>query len=442
MAEGYEIRSGGAIAVATHLLREAAARFDAVAGRMTAAANHAMSAWFGIAPPYRRDPAWDVSARASQASLAAQATAGDLRRAADVYDAADTEARLALLRTSDAAHTDIARDARLLERRLDGIEARSPGAREEARALLEEWDASWLSGFEWLLPLAPDAPPHAPAAMSDEYAFGEILGAAIGSVRAARAARSRGATPTPRSDPVEVWARPVASAPPPTSLRERAARIPYGAGAARVRIEKLTFGDGSRRFGVYITGTRDMRESDPEETFDMESNLRQHAGEEGTSSDVVEEALRQAGAKPGDVIDLTGHSQGVMAANVVALKGEYQVASVLALGHPAVVPHDPATLTMHVAFEDDLVGSLSGGGIPGVVGSPDSLDVRGDYGGDGEPGRWPDPGAHAFGGYLALLEEVEASGDARMAPFREHLAALAEAETVDVTEYSANRLPE
>ncbi|WP_309067895.1 hypothetical protein [Microbacterium sp.] len=442
MAEGYEIRSGAAIAVATHLLRDAAARFDVVAGRMTAASNQAMSAWFAIAPPYHRDPAWHVSARAAQASLAAAATAGDLRRAADVYDAADTEARLALLRASDAPHTDAARDARLLERRLDGLEARSPGAREEARALLAEWDASWLSGLEWLLPLAPDAPRHAPTAMSDEYAFGELLGAAIGSVRAARAERSRGAPPTPRSDPIEVWARPVPAARPPASLRERGARIPYGEGAARVRIEKLTFAGGATRYGVYVSGTRDMLERDPGEAFDMESNLAQHAGQEGASSDVVEEALRLAGARPGDVIDLTGHSQGVMAANAVALKGEYRVDSVLALGQPAVVPHDSATLTMHVAFEDDLVGSLSGGGIPGVVGSPDSLAVRGDYGADGEPGRWPDPDAHAFGGYLGLLEEVEASGDARMAPFREHLAALAEAETVEVTEYSANRLPE
>ncbi|GAA3668161.1 hypothetical protein [Microbacterium marinilacus] len=421
--DDFLIGAGSVIQVSTPELRDTAARFARVSVRLSTAGDGAMSAYLGIHAPYDADGAWQVAARAGQASIAVAAVAEDLRRTADVYDIAEARAQLGFL----SAATDVGareRDARLLESRIDTLAARRPGALDEATELLERAGDAWKPGVLTASPLLHGA-------------VDAAIGAVVGTLERARDARATGAAPRPGDAAVALTRQPVSPARAPATLAERAARIPRG--AQRVRVEKTRMPDGTFRYGVYIAGTRDMTGQDPGEPFDMRSNLELFSGAESASSAAVEAALRDAGARPGDVIDITAHSQGAMVGNVLALKGEYVVATFVALGPPAVVPLGDGTLSVHVAFDDDPVAVLSAGGLPGPAGSDASIVVHGDVGGDGTTAMVPDQRTHALDRYAGLLGQAERSGDPRMRAFHEALAEVAAGHPVAASDYGARR---
>ncbi|MER7797558.1 hypothetical protein [Microbacterium sp. NPDC096154] len=445
---GLDIVSGGAIAVSTEQLREAAARFDRVSALLSTASHSAMSAQLAISPPYDRAPAQDVAARAGQASIAVGDTARALRRAADVYEAVEGRVRLALLGHQPAG-ADRARDARMIEARLAAIEERTPGAREESRRLLDEWAAG---------------------ALPEDGILVGVLGAALGA-GGAPAVRLAGATPlgilleavavtlaVSRRDAahrgevgmgasadvrVRVVSSPAVAGKPPAGAADVAARIPSGASSrlpeTRIRVERYTFADGHRRFGVYITGTRDWSVGPAAEPWNGRSNLQLYFGEAAASSQAVFAALEQAGARPGDVIDIAAHSQGVLAGNVVAASDQYRVASLIGFGGPQVVQLGDGALALQLSYDEDPVAALAAGGLPVTQGAADSLVVTGDF--DGDPSSEALVAeAHDIGAISRLAAELDASTDPRADAIRAHFAELGTAVSTEVIEVAATRV--
>lgn len=447
-----QISSGSLIQVDSATLRDAAARFDRISGRLSAAGSRAMEAWLGIGGPYDRAPAWDVAGRAGAAAIAATGVARDLRYMADVYDIVESQVRLAFLAAQEAG-ADRARDARMLEQRIAALEARSPGAREEAAERLAQWErdsapqdgyVGGLVGLAIAAKLGPELGANAARAVLAGIplsALVELKAAQI--VRERRDAARRGEPFAPSGGRIRVSSAPPAVGSAPRSVTEVVRRIPTSRTAtdpeARVRVERYTFADGSRRFGVYITGTQAWPLRPTEEAFDLESNLLLYTGTASPSSDAVFAALDEAGAQRGDVIDIAAHSQGVMAGNVVAASGEYTVGSMMSFGAPQIAALPEQALALQLAYDEDPVAGLAGGGMPEAQGSPDSLRVSGDFDGD-EASDTADGEAHMIDAIARLAEDFDASDDPRAEAYRRHFDELGAAVSVDVIEVAAERV--
>jgi hypothetical protein len=446
-----EISSGSLIQVDSASLRDAAARFEHIAARLSGAGSRAMEAWFAIAPPYDGTAAWDVAARAGTASISAGGLARDLRYAADVYDIVESQVRLSFI-GFEPPGADRARDARMLEERIAALDARSPGAREEAGVRLQQWErdvlpqdgyVAGLLGVALASRLGPEGGAGVASAVLAGVPLSMVLETVVsGIVQQRRDAARRGDPISPSSERVRVSATSPVAASAPRGVAEVVRRIPSPRSstdpAARVRIERYAFADGSRRFGVYITGTREWPLVPGPEPFDLPANLALHSGAGAASSDAVFAALEQAGARRGDVIDIAAHSQGVMAGNVVAASGEYTVGSMMSFGAPQVVGLSDDTLALQLAYDEDPVAALAGGGTPGAAGSPESLRVGDDF--DGDEADTLDGGAHGIERIVGLAEDFDASQDPRVQAYRDHFDALGTATSVEVIEVAAERV--
>jgi hypothetical protein len=214
-----------------------------------------------------------------------------------------------------------------------------------------------------------------------------------------------------------------------TSLAEAVSRIPS---TAAVRVERYAMPGGGRQFVVYIAGTG------AGSAFDMLSNAQLYGGERSASYEAVRDALAQAGAKPGDMVHEIGHSQGAMIAGRVALEGEYDVRTVVTAGSPIQAELPASVLSVDLRHTDDVVPVLADGGSAAGVGAPDSVVVE----------RVADPTvsvgdlmmpAHAREAYEHTAALVDASTDPRVDAVRAVFADLGRAESVEVTEYTAER---
>lgn len=403
MNEDLEIRTGGAIAVDTGQLREAAARLAliadgcvAVRSRLYAAQATAVDAGSLVLLPT------DAARRAAEQ---AAATAAGLRRMADVYELVELEAAIALAGATGA--TTARRDALLradpeLAEHAEQVRARWRAGRDDA--LIDDFGAV-LPGFAVIgagLVVAAD-----------------LVGR--GTVRHPLVGTGGAVT-------VRAAARPQTAA--PTGLVGLAERVPGGEGG-RIRVEKYTMPDGSAQFVAYVAGTQRIAGGD--EPFDMTSNLELYGGDASASSAAVVAALEAAGAEPGATVHLVGHSQGAMVASHLALDGRWHVPTLVTFGNPVEAAVGAGTLSVAVRHRDDPVSALSAGGFAGSSGSSSSFVAE----------RTVEEGgpftAHGLDAYAETAALLDASTDPRTASVDDVLVGLGAATTVEAIVFTAER---
>lgn len=421
------IRSGGAVDVDTGSLRAVAVELEGIAGEAAdiGADLGAATAVVHEAGPETLDAQWyltELLVRVRRAGDDAADLARRVRVVAEQYEAVElyAEREIALARGDEAA-------VRRLDRALDAIPL--PARAAAVHALT--------------------APPD-PGALDDQVLWGALV---LGSpatllLPAGVRALSRGlqwmgrgrvgADDRLTGAAVPVSVRPVAATAPataPAGLADVASRIP-GGGAARVRVERYEMPSGRREYAVYIAGTQSF---DGDDAFDARSSVELYAGEHSAAYDATIEALRQAGAEPGDTVHAFGHSQGAMIGERLATESAFRVETTGSFGSPVQVDVPEHTLAVSLRHTDDPVAALQAGGHANGVGAPASFIVE----------RLADPlpglhdltvPAHHMDAYTETARLVDASDDPRVGALREVFDAWGRAESVRVTEYSAERI--
>jgi pimeloyl-ACP methyl ester carboxylesterase len=174
------------------------------------------------------------------------------------------------------------------------------------------------------------------------------------------------------------------------------------------------------------------------EPWDMRSNTQLYTGENSASYQATIDALQAAGAEPGDRVDVVAHSQGGVIAAHLAMESEYDVRVQMTAGSPVEPTVDDDQLLIQLRHTDDVVSSLAAGGSPDGTGSPDSFTAE----------READPAAglqdlllapHQLDAYIETAEQVDASGDPRVAALDELWSELDGAVQITATEYHAER---
>jgi hypothetical protein len=229
--------------------------------------------------------------------------------------------------------------------------------------------------------------------------------------------------------------QPIRSAPArgtaPTSLASVVDRMPQG--QAQVRVERYGMPDGTRRFAVYVTGTRSP--GDAAEPWNWESNTQLYTGQRSASYDATVMALQRAGAEPGDAVYEFGHSQGGMIASHLALESGYDTRALVTFGSPVAADAGPGTLSVQLRHTDDPVAALAAGGSAAGVGADGSFIAERLV--DPTPGLTLE--VHDLAEYRETAAMIDASSDPRAEALGSLFAELADAESVEVFEYSARR---
>ncbi|WP_300267162.1 hypothetical protein [Microbacterium sp.] len=227
--------------------------------------------------------------------------------------------------------------------------------------------------------------------------------------------------------------RVAAPAGPPNGLAEALRRFPDGDGA-QLKVEKYTMADGSKKFVVYSKGTQLTLDRD--EPFDpVRSNGDLYLERtESASYAAMEEALKAAGAEPGDEVHIYAHSQAAMNAGYFATQSEFDVPVVVTAGSPTTFAVGDDQLLIQLLHDDDFVTRLAGGGLPSGTGAPESVIISR----DADPLDWPG-GEHQMENYVETAEIADESGDVRLEAWHDKTGKLSEAVSVESTEYVARR---
>ncbi len=189
---------------------------------------------------------------------------------------------------------------------------------------------------------------------------------------AARLALLSGLSPALRDRPVAV--APTSSPPPaprrpprgPGDVVARLAAVSDGDDRSRVRVEKVTAGDGQAAWVVLVPGMQTMGPEPAGNAFGPAAVLPAAAGATSSATTrAVVDALVTSGARPGQPVMLVGHSYGGMAAAQIAadpaVRRRVTPTAVLTVGAPvgsSDVPDDVAVLS--VEHTEDLVVALDG----------------------------------------------------------------------------------
>ncbi|WP_248146546.1 hypothetical protein [Microbacterium aoyamense] len=443
-----EIRGGGAVAVDTQTLRDAASRFDTTRAELDALRDRLGSLQLMLFA--ERDVAWGAAssasvllARLAETMADADAIAADLRSAATVYELVELNAQHTAARLA-GDEVALAR----IEARRDDIMRLHPDAM--GRANLFEFERAVL----WPSELVREATQlgYDLGGMFETF-FGEGLGKAMGFLpgvvggvvlggltiggvtaaglggqgRVARNSRLTGDAPA-----VAIVRVGSGTTTAPSGLAAAAQRIPSG--DARVRVEVYTMRDGSKQYATYIAGMKDAAVRGGRDPWDNESNVQLWAGEKSASYAATARALEAAGARPGDTVHIIGHSQGAMVGAHLALEGGYDTRTLVTFGSPVEADVGPGTVSVGIRHSDDAVAALAGGGHAAPVGAPGSFVVERVF--DEDPGLT----SHGISAYADTAAKVDASTDPRVDAVRETFAELGTAVEVDVVEYSAERL--
>lgn len=441
MSEGDELQisSGGAVAVDTGSLRAAADRFRGEARQLTDLAGEL--GWCA-ARVLDRLGHWgaDTSRSVMQLDEGAGALAAcadgigaQLAQAACVYEIVEqrvTIEQAELRGDGPAKAAALARVAALV--------AEDPGAEGRADALLTTWREEQTARMQKIatevLPLGvPFAPAFGmPAGPAGSVLLGADVAALIAHLGFGRMTRG-----TTGEDPGPVRVRQIGevrAGTAPRNLGEMVGRVPDGE-QGLVRVERYTMPDGSRRYTAYLRGTRTGRlgGTDPS---NMTSNLALYRHERSTSYTAALRALEMAGAKPGDTVDLVGHSQGGMIAGRIALDSGYDTELLVTAGSPTEAQVSDDALSVQLKHDSDIVPNLTGGGSPAQVGSDGSVVISRDVPLDGGL-----MSAHGLEKYDETARLADASDDPRMQPVHDRIARLQDAVAVDVLEYDAT-MPE
>jgi hypothetical protein len=428
---GLDIHGGGVVAVDTSSLRAAADRYAAERAdieevhRILAHLAATIGALVGPGVRELASRARMLAERAADAADRAEDLASGLRRTADVYEIAELLARRA---AAEATGDDVG-----VARAAAGLRALMkdhPDAVYDYALRLgaERLDSAFaLVGQAWREPFSLLTGATGAAAVALGFA-GSVALLGRGSV-------PRGATLSGAPQGADVTLRHVGSTTAPTTLQTLAERVPTDGG--RITVERYAMRDGTSRYVVYVAGTRTwtMGGDDP---WDMSSNLDLYQGKTSASYGATLEALREAGAEPGDVVYAVGHSQGAMIASHVATDAGFDTRMLVTLGSPIESDVGTSTLSIQLRHSDDPVSALAGAGSPAPVGAPGSFIAE----------RVADPlpgsqdlvlAAHHLESYADTAGMLDRSSDPRMDAVRANLAELAGATSVESLQFDASR---
>lgn len=400
--DDLDIRSGGVVAVDTETLRAAAARLIAEGAQcddLRASLDQARrivqaeGVWF--VPP---------AGAAAQAGERSRRLAGDLQTMADL--------------ASD------------LRQRAQGIVAADPFVAAKLTALVARWQSQTRIGLteQYTPPLLPGM--GAPVNVAALALFATSL---IGI--AGRGTVSQGTRLGGPADPVAITRNGVGRTSAPMSLTQVVDRIPQGEN--RVRVERYTMPNGSRQFMVYAAGTA----GDEREAWDWPANIDLYADHERAASfEATMAAVADAGAQPGDTVNLAGYSQGGLVASFVALDGTYDVPLLITFGDPVQADVGSDTLSVALRHDDDPVSALANGGFAAGVGADGSFVASRDTPGTAWTGEGA-IGSHQLDAYRETAGMLDGSTDPRMDAVRERWQALSQATSVEAFVYGAARVP-
>ena len=412
-----EIRSGRVVAVDTETLRDAATRASlaTVGAEDLRASLEQVDQLLGLTMigGTAAHPVSVATTICEQGGMLVTA----LRDTASAYELVELQARRA---AAAAGGVDDRREAVLLTRRIEELEASSPEAVQlAARALADAPNPFATVGGElfWSTVAFPFVGPLVMA----------TYGAAAAQIRAA----GKGAIPdgsklvgTPRTPTVRLIT--VREGTAPESLSVLARRQPSTERPGDIRVERYTMPGGDRRFALYVSGTRIRGDVG---AFSMGTNVPLYLGAASSSYESVRIALEKAGAKPGDSVMVSGHSQGAMIASRVALEEEYEVPMLVGFGNPVQADVGADTLQVDFRHSDDVVPLLAAGGHDSSIGAQGSMTVERNV------NPWPGLDSHQMDAYTETAEMLDASSDPRMDAVRERLAEFGRAESVEVFVY-------
>jgi hypothetical protein len=217
---------------------------------------------------------------------------------------------------------------------------------------------------------------------------------------------------------------------PPHGFADLVAGLTYrdgeasGAHQGDIDVRVVRDADGSRSYIVDIPGTKDWHLAPgfyQGPLNDLGTNLHAMGGESGAYEQGVAEALREAGAGPGDPVMLVGHSQGGIvaadAADHFVSSGQFNVTHVVTLGAPVGRLEVPDSVTMlSVENRNDIVAHLDAADNPDTP-NRTTVSFGDDHGNVGSN--------HALAGvYLPAAQALDASGDPSVAAFRDSASAF------------------
>ncbi len=192
---------------------------------------------------------------------------------------------------------------------------------------------------------------------------------------------------------------------------------------------------------IYLSGTIDPTIVATVEPWDDTSNLHGIAGADAGSVRAAMEALRIAGAQPGDPILPVGYSQGGIAATSIAVSGAYDTRGLVTFGSPTgQIPVPDGVRAVSVEHTDDLIPALGGLPLAAGKGGLDRLVVRQSSGASSSD---PRPlAAHDITGYGATGAQMDSSSDPRLVEARGSLEEFTGDSEAEVTFYRADRAPQ
>lgn len=292
--------------------------------------------------------------------------------------------------------------------------------------------------------------PHVPGLPAGDFGFlggGRSVQGAVGSIADALA-RLTGFTRRAYADQprIEVVERAVLPAPQSSvdALQGVQRVSDQQQGASLVAVQELRDASGESRWIVSVPGTNML----PGTTFGWHQNfelMSADATERETADSVlvVQEAMDLAGVGPDDDVMLVGHSQGGLAAAVVAAS-DLRVKRLLTAGAP-VAGHrlPPRVRALHVEVPGEVVSALDGRPNPIRAGR---VTVRGDA--DLTVGASSDVIPHAVKYHEAALDEALANGgqgtvaDAEIAAVNAEIEEFLDAELVGQTVVESRLVPE
>lgn len=421
---GLSIDHGGAISVDPAALRAVGSRMDAATADYEVAvgaltrAHRIIVDTPGFSAQVDTVGLWAAGRGVARLLTECRESAAGTLLMADAYEYVELMVRAQWLAPTDAAA------AQALWLRMERLAAADPRVPQTAAELIAHWQGRRFDGLE---------PPLIPGIV-----FGvPVWLAALLGIGAGRGTVRPGAALLGTSDPVTVT--PVATTSPrtaPTSIAGSLSRMPTATGA-QIAVEKYSYADGRTKFVAYIVGTR-TGAAGGSEPWDMKSNTELYTGQASASYRATLDALAAAGAEPGDEVDIVAHSQAGMIAAYLSASSEFDVQVQISAGSPTQVIADEDQLVVGLVHTDDPVAALAGGGTPGGVGSPDSFTVTRE--GDPDAGLDYSPmDAHGLETYIQTAKMVDASGDPRVAALGDFWAELGEADTIERTEYRAER---
>ncbi len=422
---GLSIDHGSVVSVDPDALRDLAMRLDVVCGLFDDAGEALHRAYRVVVDTPGFSAVVDtVSLHAARdATLLARDECREATSAtvlmADVFEYVEQRTRAEMLAGVDPAAAGEA------AARADRLAASDERVVEIARSLWAEWEVDRRSADAASVPFT--------SWFGVLQVVTAVSGALLGVGRI-----PPGAVLTGRADPVTVT--PVTTSSPqraPSGIAGALSRMPKTDGA-QVAVERYTYADGRTRYVAYLLGTRSPTYGTTSEPWDMKSNLELYGGERSASYQATVEALEAAGARPGDEVDLVGHSQSGMVAAHLAMESDFDVSVTILAGSPAEPTLQEGQTLVQLVHVDDPVANLADGGAPAGTGSGDSIRVeaQGDPG-DGPLHVWSN--AHALDAYVETAREVDASLDPRVRALDDFWAELDEAEVIERTEFVAER---